>query len=227
MTTAPYDGYAEEFASAAEDNAYNAHYDRPTTLSLMGDVQGLRILDAGCGPGLYARRLVDAGASVVGVDHSRDMVELARSRLGDDIQVIHQDLSEPLDFPDAAFDAGLMALVVHYLPDRVATLRELRRVIRPDGFLVLSTSHPTADWLRDGGSYFAERHADDQWDCGLLSRFWRQPLDKWFEEFHAAGLRVQHLAETRPQESMRKRHPRDYEQLVCEPGFITFRLVAD
>jgi len=179
MTTAPYDGYAEEFASAAEDNAYNAHYDRPTTLSLMGDVQGLRILDAGCGPGLYARRLVDAGASVVGVDHSRDMVELARSRLGDDIQVIHQDLSEPLDFPDAAFDAGLMALVVHYLPDRVATLRELRRVIRPDGFLVLSTSHPTADWLRDGGSYFAERHVDDQWDCGLLSRFWRQPLDKW------------------------------------------------
>lgn len=225
MSTAPYDGYAEAFASAAEDNAYNAYYDRPTVLSLMGDVRSLDILDAGCGPGLYARELVTRGARVMGLDHSGDMVRVARSHLGKDAQVRQMDLAEPLDLPDSSFDAALIALVVHYLPDRVAALRELRRVLRPGGFLVLSTSHPTADWRRDGGSYFEERHVDDQWDCGLLSRFWRQPLERWFDEFRAAGFLVDRLVETRPQESMRERHPDEYDLLNREPGFIAFRLV--
>ncbi len=225
MSTAPYDGYAEAFASAAEDNAYNAYYDRPTVLSLLGDVRGLDILDAGCGPGLYARELVTRGARVMGLDHSGDMVRVARSHLGEEAQVRQMDLAVPLDLPDSSFDAALIALVVHYLPDRVATLRELRRVLRPGGFLVLSTSHPTADWIRDGGSYFEERHVDDQWDCGLLSRFWRQPLERWFDEFRAAGFLVDRLVETRPQESMRERHPDEYDLLNREPGFIAFRLV--
>ncbi|MET9713191.1 class I SAM-dependent methyltransferase [Nocardiopsis alba] len=225
MSTAPYDGYAEAFAAAAEDNAYNAHYDRPTVLSLMGDVRGLSVLDAGCGPGLYSRELVARGARVTGLDQSADMVRVAREHLGGDAEILQRDLATPLDLPASSFDAALIALVVHYLPDRVATLRELRRVLRPDGFLVLSTSHPTADWIRDGGGYFEERHVDDRWDCGLLSRFWRQPLERWFDEFRAAGLWVDRLVETRPRESMRERHPEEYELLSGQPGFITFRLV--
>ena len=51
---AQYDGWADVFRQAAEDGAFNAHYDRPAVLALAGEVPGLQVLDAGCGPGIYA-----------------------------------------------------------------------------------------------------------------------------------------------------------------------------
>jgi 2-polyprenyl-3-methyl-5-hydroxy-6-metoxy-1,4-benzoquinol methylase len=50
-------------------------------LDPLGDVVGLRVLDAGCGPGLYAEEVVRRGAAVVGFDESPDMVRLDRLRL--------------------------------------------------------------------------------------------------------------------------------------------------
>lgn len=48
-------------AEYARDGAYNAWYDRPAVLALAGDVRGLRVLDAACGPGLYAEQLLARG----------------------------------------------------------------------------------------------------------------------------------------------------------------------
>ncbi|MER5390854.1 methyltransferase domain-containing protein [Saccharopolyspora sp. NPDC002686] len=78
---AQYDVFAEEFAEHAEDGFSNAHYDRPACLDLLGDVAGRKVLDAACGPGLYAAELVARGAKVVGCDISERMVELAANRV--------------------------------------------------------------------------------------------------------------------------------------------------
>jgi SAM-dependent methyltransferase len=223
--SAPYDGYASNFAEAAADNAYNAHYDRPAVLGLLGDVGGKRVLDAGCGPGLYAAELVARGASVVGFDQSIDMVRHARGRLGPDVTVRQHDLDTPLDWlPDESFDLLVMALVIHYVHDRVRALRELRRVLRHDGRLVLSTSHPTADWLFEGGGYFDETYIEDEWSCGLVARFWRQPLERWFAECQEAGFVVERLVEPRPVAAMAERYPEEYAKLSRQPGFLTLRL---
>jgi hypothetical protein len=56
---APYDGFADTFAAEASGSAYNALYDRPTVLDLLGDVRGRQVLDGGCGPGLYMAELGD------------------------------------------------------------------------------------------------------------------------------------------------------------------------
>jgi 2-polyprenyl-3-methyl-5-hydroxy-6-metoxy-1,4-benzoquinol methylase len=61
-----YQGHAEAYARHAAVSPYNAGIDRPTVLALLGDVDGLRILDAGCGPGLYAQALTTRGAQVPG-----------------------------------------------------------------------------------------------------------------------------------------------------------------
>jgi hypothetical protein len=47
-----YDVFADEFLKHAQDGLFNAHYDRPACLALLGDVAGKRVLDAACGPGL-------------------------------------------------------------------------------------------------------------------------------------------------------------------------------
>ena len=66
--TAPYDSFAEDYEQHAAASPYNALYDRPAVLEVLAPVDGLRVLDAGCGPGLYADALVAGGASVVAFD---------------------------------------------------------------------------------------------------------------------------------------------------------------
>jgi SAM-dependent methyltransferase len=75
-----YDAMADAYATEGERNAYNALYERPATLALLGPVAGRDVLDAGCGSGPLAAQLTAAGARVTGFDVSPRMVELARAR---------------------------------------------------------------------------------------------------------------------------------------------------
>jgi ubiquinone/menaquinone biosynthesis C-methylase UbiE len=222
-----FDSFAEEYERHAVDSAYNAFYDRPAVLDLLGDVAGLRVLDAGCGPGLYAEAIVDRGAEVVGFDVSPEMVRLARKRLGERFDVRVHDLELPLRWlEDERFDAALMALVIHHVDDRVAALREVWRVLRPGGRLVVSTHHPTLDWVRLGGSYFQQEPIEEDWHEGQWHvRYWRQPLEQTCEEFADAGFLIQRLVEPRPHPTMSERYPEDYARLMHDPGFIAFRLL--
>lgn len=223
-----FDEVADDYGLHAARNAYNALYDRPAVLDLMGEVAGKRVLDVGCGPGLYAEELVARGAEVVAFDHGTRMVALARERLGARVEVRVHDLAEPLDWiPDASFDAALMALVIHHLDDRVSALRELHRVLRPGGFLVVSTHHPTNDWLRHGGSYFTTEAIEETWSRGWHVRYWRQPMTASWNEFTEAGFVVERLVEPLPDPEMGEQFPEDYETLRREPAFIAFRLLKN
>lgn len=222
-----FDAFAEDYLDHARDGAYNAHYDRPAVLETLGGVKGLRILDAGCGPGLYARELVAGGAeSVVGIDVSPEMVRLATQEVRGSVEFRVHDLARPLDWlGDGSFDAALMALVIHHIDDRVAALREIARVLRPGGCLVVSTHHPTGDWIRQGGSYFAVEKIRETWSRGWRVAYWRQPLEATCAEFATAGFLIEQLREPVPTAALRDRHPDVAEKLSVEPGFVVFRLV--
>src|ERR1700712_1826988 len=149
-----YEPFAAAFERHAEDSAYNAHYDRPAVLGLLGDVRGLRVLDVGCGPGFYLAALADAGASVTGFDASPDLVRRARLRIGSRADVRVWDLEQPLTWlADEQFGAAVMALVIHHIDNRAQALSEVFRVLRDGGRLIVSTTHPTSDWMELGGSY--------------------------------------------------------------------------
>src|SRR5512137_2613943 len=103
-----YDKLAEPYAAAIDTKPHNAYYERPATLSLFPDVRGLRVLDAGCGPGVYAEWLVEHGAQVVALDANEKMVRFAQQRLGERAQIMLADLEQPLDFlADGSFDIVL------------------------------------------------------------------------------------------------------------------------
>lgn len=222
-----YDVFADEFRDHAANGFYNAHLDRPACLELLGDVAGLDVLDVACGPGLYAERLRACGANVTGFDQSVRMVELARGRVPDGRFHVH-DLADPLDWlPDASFDAALFALALEYVDDRVAALRELRRVLRPGGALVLSRMHPTGDWLRQGGSYFDECIIEEVWNKGWHLRYRTAPLERTCEDLYEAGFLIERLWEPRPTRSGQALRPDDYERLSREPrGFLAIRALS-
>lgn len=107
--------------------------------------------------------LRNRGANVVGFDASAAMIDLARSRLGSAADLSVADLSRPLSYSDDSFDEVMASLVLHYLKDWVAPLREFRRVLRPDGRLIVSVNHPILyPWTRPGQDYFKlTRYSDE------------------------------------------------------------------
>jgi SAM-dependent methyltransferase len=219
-----YDLFADEFLEHARDGFYNAHYDRPVCLELLGDVSARTVLDVACGPGLYAEELVARGARVIGLDQSQRMVELCRQRVPSADFRVH-DLSHRLDWlPDGSVDLALFALALEYVDDRASALRELRRVLRPDGALVLSRQHPTGDWLRHGGNYFDVRVIEEQWSKGWRVRYWLAPLERTCEELYEAGFLIERLLEPRPRAEAAEIDRDTYERLSREPsGFLAIR----
>lgn len=222
------DEMAADFDRHAVDSAYNAHYDRPAVLGLLGDVAGLDVLDAGCGPGIYLETLLDRGAKVVAFDASASMVALAKARADGRAEVHHLRLDEPLPFADGSFDLVVCALAIHYVDDRGAALAEMHRVLRPGGAAVVSTGHPTSDWLRKGGSYFDVAIETDIWQTPrgeLEMRYWREPITTLCEAAYTAGFLIERLVEPQPADTMKDKYPEDYERLRTEPGFLILRLL--
>ncbi|HEU5045149.1 MAG TPA: class I SAM-dependent methyltransferase [Nocardioidaceae bacterium] len=221
-----YEAFAAAFDRHAEDSAYNAYYDRKAMLQLIGDVRGLRVLDVGCGPGFYAQALVEEGATVTAFDASPELVRRTRQRVGSRADVRAWDLERPLDWlPDEHFDVAVMALVIHHIDDRARALSEIHRVLRPRGRLVLSTTHPTSDWMLLGGSYFDHSLVEETWQTDWHVRYWRQPLEAWCHEFTEAGFVIERLVEPQPVETMAERYPEVDANLRHNPGFIAFSLL--
>lgn len=198
MTT-DYDSFAEAYSRANESNLLNAHYERPAMIELAGDVDGRRVLDAGCGSGPLTAALQDVGAVVTGLDLSPAMIDMARARLGTDADLHVADLGDPLPFDDEAFDDVVASLCLHYLEDWAAPLTELRRVLRPGGRLVLSVPHPAVYLVNyPERDYFAvtqysETFTFDEQEATLT--YWHRPLHVMTDAFTDAGFNLRTVSE--------------------------------
>ncbi len=224
-----YERLADAYAARVETKAHNADYDRPAMIDLLPPVAGLRVLDAGCGPGAFAAWLVDQGAEVVGVDVSPKMIEHAQRRLAGRASFVRADLGRPLDFlADGSFDLVVSALALDYVRDWDAAFRELYRVLRDPGHLVFSVQHPFdtfGEHHRDA-NYFEVSRVEDTWtgfgDPVRVPRHVR-PLGAMLDPLLAAGFALGRLVEPRPAPRFRDRDPADYEKLMRRPGFLTVR----
>src|SRR3954451_15419287 len=115
---------------------FMGRYSRPLAQQYVDLLQvgaGERVLDVGCGPGVLTEPLVErCGADqVAAVDPSPSFVDAMRVRFpGLDVR---RGTAEELPYPDDSFDAALAQLVVHFMSDPVAGLREMGRVTRAGG----------------------------------------------------------------------------------------------
>ena len=105
----------------------------PVFADFIGVAPGQRVVDVGCGPGALTGELVKrlGEDAVVAVDPSAPFVEAVRER--HPRVEVHLGGAEHLPLPDHTFDAAVAQLVVHFMTDPVAGLREMCRVVKPNG----------------------------------------------------------------------------------------------
>ncbi len=116
----------------------------PSLFALLGEVRGLRILDAGCGQGYLARLLAAGGAHVTGIEfasqgYTAAIKEEQRAPLGIDYR--QADLTRPFGF-EGVFDAVVANMVFMDIADDQAAMRNCVRALRPDGLFIFSLLHP-------------------------------------------------------------------------------------
>ncbi len=113
------------------------------SLELLRIGPGARVLDVGCGTGVLLpalAELVGSAGKVVGLDHSPDLLVKARDRVRQAgceavVELVEGDVGH-LDFETGAFDAAHVERVLIHLPDADAAIREMKRVVRPGGWVV-------------------------------------------------------------------------------------------
>jgi ubiquinone/menaquinone biosynthesis C-methylase UbiE len=148
-----------DFDAPGQAEAYDRWYATPlggwvdrcekeAVFALLPPVTGLRILDAGCGTGNFSLTLAARGAEMVGVDRSAAMLARARrqSREGPGrLAWVRGDLAQ-LPFPAHSFDGVISIVALDFMNCREAVIRELGRVLKPGGFLVLAVLNRYSLW---------------------------------------------------------------------------------
>lgn len=232
-----YEQFADRYNAIIEHKPHNAYLETPATRSLLPTLDGLWVLDAGCGPGHNAAWLLDQGAAhVTATEITPAFIEMARERLvsyGNRAAVRQVDLTQPLDFAtDSSYDLVLSQLVLNYIDDWTAVCAEFHRVLKNDGLLVFSTGHPFGDWLyvmRMVGehSYFEKRLFDARWggfgEPRPVVRSYRRPLMEVLNPVIQTGFHIEEVLEPQPTADYAAADPEDYEDTKNKPTFLCIR----
>lgn len=226
QVVASYEIIGEHHASRALDSVYNDYYERPVMYSLLGEVKARRVLDAGCGPGHYAEWLVEHGATVLALDASPKLVQMAKRRLRGTAEVRQADLNEPLDLIEtASFDLVLCALVLDYVRDWERLFADFHRILVEGGRLVFSVHHPFFLDLKVeanvGDNYFSVQQLEEDWLAfGLKIPAYRRPLGAMSSALWETGFMIERIVEPEPIEACKDLYPQHYEQLSKHPVFL-------
>jgi ubiquinone/menaquinone biosynthesis C-methylase UbiE len=203
---------------------------------LLGNVNGKRVLDAGCGDGFFSLELAQKGALVTAVDGSDAMLNIAkRKHVHDNLQYYNMDLTRKLTFEDKFFDIVVANMSLMDIPEIELLISEVSRVLKKPGNFVFSITHPCffiSDWEEDEnnikmykkiGNYLDERVEElNFWGKTL---HYHRPLSKYIEVIEKAGMYVSSFREPVPSRKSIESHPeQEYHYRI--PSFVVIMAKA-
>jgi SAM-dependent methyltransferase len=210
------------WARASDHDAFWAY--RASLAGYIGRGSG-EALDVGCGEGRVSREVKALGYRVTAVDPVAELAEAARQ--SDSAHAYAIAPASKLPFQDSSFDLVIAYNVLMDVEDVPAAVKEMRRVMRPSGILLVSIVHPIADHGSfEGshsdapfvfrGSYFGrQRFEGEEERNGLTMRFagWSQPLEAYVAALQEAGLAVTSLREPVPERSEQMPHQQRWTRI--------------
>jgi 2-polyprenyl-3-methyl-5-hydroxy-6-metoxy-1,4-benzoquinol methylase len=206
---APYDQFADWYVMQVRSGSPIHEVVIPSVLGLAGDVDGSSVCDLACGEGVVARALGRAGADVVAVDSSRELLEHARneeSPLPLRIKYVRDDAETLATLDSELFDGVTGNLALTDIEDLSSTARAIVRVLRPGGWFVFSINHPCGPASAPGGrlvrapsDYFSEgrwRSSNPDSVRGRVGAYHRT-LSTYLNTLTQAGLVLEKSVEPR------------------------------
>ena len=148
-----YDLAAEDFLASRTTGTglsgfQNREVEQPVMYSLVPQkLNGLRLLDLGCGPGIHLQEYIRRGAEGFGIDLSEKMIELAKKHCPKANYAVGSCTALP--YQDAYFDIVTASFVLDHLQNIEPAIKEVRRVLKNGGLLVYSVPHPAINMFRD------------------------------------------------------------------------------
>ena len=197
------DAYAETYAQP-QTSGFDFLRDLllPRLVEVAGSVDGLTVLDAGCGEGIVSRSLIGAATRVIGIDIVPQLLAYARERdLTQSIAYETRDLSRPLPHYADTFDLIVSNLVLNDVPDYRGFITTLGDVLKPHGRIVLSLNNPYSALLREKVQNYFDSEAVAQYGFGPALYFHRT-MEEYLDAFHQAGLLLCRLYDVQMPEAM-------------------------
>lgn len=214
---------------------YNELLEMPSTILLLGPIKGKKILDFGCGTGIYAKLLTKKGAKIKGFDISKEMFKIAKKenpkldlRLGSGYKIPFKE----------KFDIVLASLVVHYLKDWDKMFKEVRKVLKKGGFFIFSTGNPVAEArkkIKVGkekisvlGNYFKEGKIYVSWkdNKGKKMRmiFYHKTYETIIKTIIKNKFEIVDYKDCFPIKKAKKLFPEDYAEYSKKPFFCVWKV---
>ena len=188
-----------------------------TLRKLLPDFKDKRVLDLGCGYGWHCIYAMEHGASsVVGVDISHKMLEVAKEKTHFPQIEYKCCAMEDVEFPEESFDVILSSLAFHYVADYEILVKKIYRILKSGGKLVFTVEHPvftaygTQDWYYNEkgeilyfpvDNYYYEGKRTAVFLGEKVTKFHRT-LTTYLNTLLSNGFIINHIVEPQPPEYM-------------------------
>lgn len=201
MAIAAYDPIAEWYDQSvrkgtllsANDLLASELFDR------IGSVEGMSVCDLACGQGEMARQMARRGATVVGVDISERLLDIARREEEAEpqgITYVQDDAQSLAAFSGASFEGVLCNMALMDIPDLTAVFGAVRRIVRPTGWFSFTITHPCFQ-RPPGRSYYEEGFWRSDNPHGVRGQVGahHRTLSTYLNALTEAGMFVERLSE--------------------------------
>jgi len=222
-----YDEIGNQYLRWVDSAPHNAFYERPAMLNLLGDVTGLRVLDAGCGDGYYSEQLYDKAFEIKAFDVSNLMVKNFNERLSGKLLADTRDFESSLDlYENEYFDVVVSGLVLHYVSDLKLAYSEVYKKLKMGGVFIFSINHPFSDLKVSMPKYYYKPDVIEEYWPSLDRKIQthRRPISYLVNLLVNEGFKIEKVLEPKPLKELKNINFKVYKKLLTEPTFICFRV---
>ena len=218
----------------ANEQGLNAALEEPAVYSLLPSLEGLRIMDIGCGFGKFASFCLQNGAAhISGIDISRNMILEARRRIKDPRARFEVVATEDFDAAEGSFDLVVSSMCFHYVKDIRPVFEKVFLSLRENGLFIFSVEHPICTSMLKGwcssddepkrhwpvDDYKKETMRVSRWFVDGVIKYHRT-IETYINELIDTGFSIERLLEPGPTQDAIAERPDLMEHLRRPPILV-------